>query len=606
MAKSRFQNRDVEEKDKIKMTKERLIVLKWLFSYIKPHFLLFSVGLIFLILSSLTILCFPYLTGKLVDLSMGKTDVYFSKIQDVIIVLMVVLLFQAVFSFLRVYIFAHFTEKIIAQIRSSLFSKLLFLPIPFFENRRVGELSSRVNADISQLHDVFSITFAEFLRQISVLLVGVGILFFISAKLTFFMLATFPFLILIAVFFGKSIRKLSKNTQDELAKSSVIVEEILQSIQIVKIFTNEKFEIKRYNHSLENLKNMAIKSSGLRGLFISLIIFVLFGGIVMILWYGATLVSNGQISIGDMTSFVIYTSIIGASVGGLGDMYGQLQKTVGASERIVEIFKEIPEYDFDNHQLTKKKYQGNIKFSNVDFAYPSRVDVKVLRSINFEIKPNNKIAIVGKSGAGKTTITQLLLKFYKIQQGDILIDDTPINQLNTSELRENIGIVPQEILLFGGTIKENIAYGNPQASDEEIIQAAQKAHALEFIHSFPENWDTIVGERGIKLSGGQKQRIAIARAILKNPPILILDEATSSLDAASEQLVQMALDELMKNRTTIIIAHRLSTIQNVDNILVLHNGSIVEQGNHNELSKIDNGYYQNLLKIQTNHQSESI
>jgi ABC-type multidrug transport system fused ATPase/permease subunit len=396
--------------------------------------------------------------------------------------------------------------------------------------------------------------------------------------------------------FGRFIRKLSKKTQSELASANVIVEETLQSINIVKAFTSELTEVLRYRKSLDKVVKVALKSATYRGAFISFIIFAMFGGIVAVLWYGASLVQEGSMSVGDLLSFVLYTTFIGGSIAGLGDLYGQIQKAIGASERVMEILQEEEEFKIEAKE--KIHLQGAIQFENVKFSYPTRKDVQVLKNLNLSVGAGEKIALVGHSGAGKSTIIQLLMRFYPLGSGQIKVDDQNIESLSITGYRQNIGIVPQEIILFGGSIRENIAYGKPNASDEEIIAAAEKANAWLFIKDFPEGLDTLVGERGVKLSGGQRQRIAIARAILKDPKILILDEATSSLDAESENLVQQALDELMKNRTTIIIAHRLATIRKVDKIFVLKEGQISEQGSHQELLESENGTYSNLVKLQ--------
>ena len=412
------------------------------------------------------------------------------------------------------------------------------------------------------------------------------------------MLATFPVIVIVAFVFGKFIRSLSKKTQDELAAANVIVEETLVSIQTVKAFTSELFETRRYDSALGKVVKIALKAANYRGAFISFIIFALFGGIVGVMWYGATLVSTGEISVGNLLSFILYTTFIGGSIAGLGDLYGQIQKAIGASERVIEILDE------EGEELEKSgieeiiPLEGHIQFNNVRFTYPTRMDIEVLKGVDLTINQGQKVALVGQSGAGKSTIMQLLMKFYVPTSGEITIDGHQINDLPVSAYRKNIGIVPQEVLLFGGSIGENIAYGKPGSSKEEIEKAAEKAYALDFINSFPEGMDTLVGERGVKLSGGQRQRIAIARAILKNPKILILDEATSSLDAESEFLVQKALDELMKNRTTLIIAHRLATIRKVDKIYVLADGQVIEAGTHEELSRNDEGTYSNLVRLQ--------
>ncbi|KAA5548262.1 ABC transporter ATP-binding protein [Adhaeribacter rhizoryzae] len=571
-----------------------------IFSYVKPYRFKFIIGLIFLALSSSTFMVFPALTGQLVDSATGQASRLLKDINLIALGLFGVILLQGIFSFFRIYFFAQVSENAVADIRRSLYAKFVVLPIPFYEQRRVGEITSRITSDVAQLQDTLSITLAELFRQLVTLIVGVIIIMVTSVKLSLFMLATFPVLVLMAFIFGKRIKKLSRATQEEIAKTNVIVEETLQAINVVKAFTNELFEIGRYNRSLSNAVRNALQASYFRGAFVSFIIVGLFGGIILVLWYGASLVEAGELTIGDLVQFIIYTTFIGASVGGLGDMYGKVQSSLGAADRVLEILDEPVE---PTHLPTNPAEQnltiaGNIAYQNVAFSYPTRPDIAVLKDISFGIRAGEKIALVGPSGAGKSTIVSLLMKFYELSSGKILVDGRDINTLNLTQLRQHIGIVPQEVLLFGGSIRENIAYGRPNATDEEIVTAARKANAYDFIQSFPEGLDTLVGERGIKLSGGQRQRIAIARAILKNPAILILDEATSSLDSESEKLVQAAMDELMKNRTSIIIAHRLSTIRKADKILVIENGRIVEQGTHEDLSLNENGLYAHLLKLQ--------
>ncbi len=323
-----------------------------------------------------------------------------------------------------------------------------------------------------------------------------------------------------------------------------------------------------------------------------------FGILVSVMWYGATLVQSNEMKADDLISFILYMVFVGGSIAGLGTLFTQIQSAIGSSERILEIMEEEGETGILSGEKVEA-LDGKITFQSIDFCYPSRPDVDVLKDFNAKIGKGEKVALVGKSGAGKSTIAQILQNFYPTQKGQILIDGLAIDEIGLKKLRANIGIVPQEILLFGGSIKENILYGKPTASQDEIEEAARQANALEFINAFPEGFDTLVGERGVKLSGGQKQRIAIARAVLKNPSILILDEATSSLDAESEHLVQQALELLMEGRTTLIIAHRLTTIRNADNILILKDGKIVESGTHEELLKIEKGNYSNLIKLQT-------
>jgi len=592
MAKRRSQQ---EEGEKRPLNKSGVQKLIGIFRFVLPYRWTFLVGLIALGLSSGTLLSFPYFAGKLLDVAQGKTDFVLTTINQIGLALIGILVVQSVFSFLRVYTFTTVSERTLADLRQHVYSKIIWLPISFFDQRRVGELISRITSDVSTLQDTFTFTLAELLRQLLVLIIGVPMIFILFPRLTIFMLLTFPVLILAALFFGKFIRKLSKKTQDQLATSNVIVEETLHSIAVVKSFTNEVFEVLRYKKSLNEVVNTAIHASKFRGVFISFTIVALFGGIVAVSWYGAYLVQSGEVSVGDLFSFVLYTTFIGGSIAGLGDIYSQLQRSVGASERILEILDQQDEQSPASHHL---KLVGKIEFDQVQFSYPTRSDVTVLKGISFSIQPGEKIALVGPSGSGKSTIINMLMRFYQPSQGEIKVDNRNALDYNLSDFRSNIGIVPQEVILFGGTIRENIAYGKTNATEEEIIEAAKKANAWEFIESFPEKLDTVVGDRGVKLSGGQRQRVAIARAILKDPIILVLDEATSSLDAKSEQLVQEALEKLMENRTTVVIAHRLSTIRKVDKIFVIKDGSIAESGTHTQLASIETGIYSNLLKLQ--------
>ncbi|MBD3629173.1 ABC transporter transmembrane domain-containing protein [Cyclobacterium sp.] len=585
----------LDESEKRKLNKKNLAKLSGIFRFALPYKVSFIAGMVFLFFSSLMLLTFPYVAGKLIDAASGKEWIL-NDINGIAFILLGILLVQSIFSFFRVWLFAQVSERSMRDIRVALYERLLQLPMTFFDKRRTGELISRITSDVSMLQDTFSITLAELLRQVITLLVGIAFLFYTTPRLTLFMLITIPVLVIIAMVFGRFIRKLSKTTQDELAAANVIVEETLQSIVTVKSFTGEAYESRRYRSRLNKVVEVALKAAGFRGAFISFIIFALFGGIVAVIWYGATLVSAGEMSVGDLVSFVLYTTFIGGSIAGLGDIYGQVQKAIGSSERVLEILDEETE-EYESSQ-EERNVAGAISFEKVVFHYPTRPEYRVLDGINFSIAPGEKVALAGHSGAGKSTIIQLLLKFYALSKGDILLDGQSISHWDPQKLRKNIGIVPQEVLLFGGSIRENIRYAKPGASEDEIIAAATQANAWEFIQSFPEGLDTLVGERGIKLSGGQRQRIAIARAILKDPAILVLDEATSSLDAASEALVQEALDQLMKGRTTIIIAHRLATIRKVDRIYVLKAGKIIEEGNHEELSALPDGHYANLVNLQ--------
>ncbi|MGC1242853.1 MAG: ABC transporter transmembrane domain-containing protein [Chryseosolibacter sp.] len=584
----------LSEEDKKRLDKASLRNLAGVFRFMLPYKGLFIVGMVALALSSIILLAFPRLAGELLDVASGK-PAYFETIDQVAIALLLILFIQGIFSFIRVYTFSIVSEKGMADLRQAVYQKVIWLPMTFFDSRRVGEVMSRITTDVATLQDTFSFVLAEMFRQVLTLIFGIGIIFFLAPTLTGFMLITIPVLVITALIFGKYIRKLSRKTQDKLAETNVVVEESLQSIVMVKAFTNELFELNRYTRAIREVVMVAIQSARYRGLFISFIIFALFGGIVAVGWYGASLVQSNELTVGELFSFVFYTSFIGFSIAGLGDIYTQLQRSVGASERVLEILQLSDE---SSTQAESIKLRGEIEYNDVTFAYPGRKDYKVLDGLNFTVRPGEKVALVGRSGSGKSTIINLLMRLYPLNVGTIKVDGKPIEGFNLTAYRKNLGVVPQEVILFGGSIADNIRYGKPGATVDEVREAARQANALDFIESFPERFDTMVGDRGIKLSGGQRQRIAIARAILKDPAILILDEATSSLDAQSEVLVQEALEKLMEGRTSIIIAHRLSTIKKVDRIFVIQEGKLAEMGSHVQLSGLDNGIYNNLLQLQ--------
>jgi ABC-type multidrug transport system fused ATPase/permease subunit len=574
--------------------------VKRLFSLLRfmlPKRNAFIGGMLALTFSSLITLAFPMLLGNLLDSAHPEASL--QKINQIALILLVIFAANAVFSYLRIYLFAVVTEFMLAALRQTTYNHLIRLPLSFFSSRRVGELNSRISADISVLQETFTFTIAQFVRQVITIIGGITLLSFISIQLTLFMLAFVPVVAIGARFFGKSIRKLSHSAQDQVARTNVIVEETLQGIVNVKAFTNEVFESDRYRSSTNEVINIALVGAKKRALFISLIMFSLFSTIIGVIWFGVYLVNKGAgLTAGDLFKFILYTVFIGASISGMADLYSQLQKALGATDSLLDLLEETKEViEIEEYEKDYTKLAGTIELKNVSFSYPSRKDFKVLDEISFEISTGQKIALVGASGAGKTTISSLIYRFYEPDSGEILFDGKDSKQFNLNELRQQMAIVPQEVLLFGGTIGENISYGKPDATMEEIREAAMRANALEFIDSFSDGFETLVGERGVQLSGGQRQRIAIARAILRDPKILILDEATSALDTASESLVQSALDELMKNRTSIIIAHRLSTIRSVDCIFVLENGKIIEKGTHEELIKLIDGKYFNLNQL---------
>ena len=589
----RFKENDLP---KSKITLSALQKAKLIFQFSGKHLWKFYIGLFFLLLTGGTALAFPKLMGLLVDCVNNKDT---AQANFIALSLLGILFMQSIFSFFRLSLFVNFTENTLANLRLALYSNLVKLPMSFFSQKRVGELNSRISSDITQIQDTLTSTIAEFLRQFILIIGGIALLATESFKLTLLMLSVVPLVAVAAVIFGRFIRSYSKKVQDKVAESQVIVEETMQGISIVKAFANEWYEIARYKTQIKEVIQIAIKGGKYRGYFASFIIFCLFGAIVAVVWYGVQLSIAGEMSVGQLISFVLYSTFVGASFGGIAELYAQIQKAIGATERVFELLDETPEkiQGTTAHQSIEK-IKGNVIFKNVAFKYPSRKEMEVLKDVSFTAQFGQKIAIVGPSGAGKSTIASLLLRFYSIAEGSIEIDNKNIYDYDLEQLRGNMSIVPQDVILFGGTIRENIAYGKPNATEEEILAAAQQANAYNFIESFPEKLDTIVGERGVKLSGGQRQRIAIARALLKNPSILILDEATSSLDSESEKLVQEALEILMEGRTSIIIAHRLSTIRSADQILVLDQGIIAEKGTHQELITLENGIYKNLSNLQ--------
>lgn len=580
-----------EDEQKRKFNREGFREAIQTFKYIKPYIGYFIVGMILLVLGSLLFMVLPYLLGQLLDIAEGKSELSFS-MKQVGVGLIAILLVQGLFSYFRVIMFANVSERATADIRKDIYNKLVKLPITFFENNKSGELISRVTADVERFYSIFSVTLAELIRQVIIVIIGVIFLVVTTPRLALVMLLSFPVVMIFAIFFARVIKKHSKLKQEKMAESNSILGESIQSIQIVKAFANEIFEIKKYRGSINEVITVALRFARARAIFSVFIVVVLFGAIFFVIYIGASMVQDGTMTSGDLVSFVAYTFILGGSIASIGNFAPQVLGAVGATERIREILNTEDEIgEMKASDPLELNIKGDIAFVDTEFHYPSRTDVEVLQGININIAAGTKAAIVGPSGVGKSTILQLLLRFYETTGGQIQIDGKSINDYDIRSLRNNMSFVPQEVILFGGTIRENILYGDEHATEEAVIAAAKKSNSWEFITNFPEGLDTLIGERGVKLSGGQRQRIAIARAILKNPAILLLDEATSALDSESEKVVQEALKNLMEGRTSIIIAHRLSTIADVDCIYVLDDGKIIERGRHEELMKIEDGAY---------------
>jgi ABC-type multidrug transport system fused ATPase/permease subunit len=611
-----------DEMPKAKINRDSLKRSARLFKYMGPHRWKFFLGLVFLALTAATALIFPRLMGELMGIISGETGTSLPSLlpdendakflsaggkerlliaaNSVGILLIILFSLQAVFSFFRVVLFSQATENMLARLRQDTFSQMLKMPMTYFSKNQAGDLATRLSSDISQIGDTLTTGIAEFLRQLIIIIGGVTIISFISGKLALIMLAIVPPIAFITVFFGRRLRKHSKAVQEKVGESNIIVNEGLQGIANVKSFTNEGYENSRYRRTTFSIVQEAVRFAISRGFFFSFIIFCLFGSMMVMVWFGVTMTVEEKLTAKQMLSFLFYTVFISASFGGIAEQFAQIQRAVGASDRVFEVLNEQiePVNTNEERERGRLKLRGEVSFQNVAFSYPTRKEFTVLHDISIDVKPGETIAIVGPSGSGKSTTAQLLLRFYDPDKGKIFFDGKDAREYDLTELRENMAIVPQDVLLFAGTIRENIAYGKPGASEAEIVEAAKKANALSFIESFPAGFETKVGDRGIQLSGGQRQRIAIARAVLKNPAILILDEATSSLDSESERLVQEALDQLMVGRTSFVIAHRLSTIRNADKIMVIEKGIVVESGTHDELISIDNGLYRSLSRLQ--------
>jgi ABC transporter fused permease/ATP-binding protein len=591
------------ELPKAKLDRESVRQALELFRYLRPYRGRFGAALAALFTGSLLTLAFPYLAGSIVDAAVlhtkGGGDM--TGVDRTALLLIGILALQAGLAYFHFLSFATVGQRSLVDLRRDTYARLISLPMTFFAQRRVGELASRLSADLIQIEDTLISILPQFIRQSTLLVGGIALIAVTSLKLTGLMLVSLPVLTVVAVVFGRKTRKIAREAQDRLADTATIVEETLQGIVNVKAFANEGYELNRYQVGLGRFLAATLRGARLRAAFIAFIVFALFGSIVLVLWSGARLLQQGEITFGNLTRFILYTTFVAGAMGQFAELYSQLQKAIGATQRVRELLRESGEVEVvlgPAPPSSLPRLQGDVVFDDVHFTYPSRPGVEVLHAISLAATSGQRIAFVGPSGAGKSTLISLLLRLYEPSAGRLLIDGQDARDYRLTELRAQMSMVPQEVLLFGGSIAENIAYGKPGASAEEIEQAARKANAHEFIQTFPEGYATLVGDRGIKLSGGQRQRVAIARAILKNPALLILDEATSSLDSESERLIQEALETLMRGRTSFIIAHRLATVRHVDRIIVIAGGRVVESGTHEELQATHDGVYRRLAALQ--------
>lgn len=589
---------------KAKLSKENFKKSFRLFSYLGKSKWIFVLGMFFVLATAIVGLYFPLMAGKMFGFfgqSNMTPEVFKSTVSGTGLELLILLVVQGLVSFGRVYTFSIVTENILKGLRAETFNKLVQMPMSFFSKNQVADLSSRLSTDINVISEAFTLNITEVIRQT---IVGVGgiilLVNYTGWDVAKWFLVIIPPITVIAILYGRKIRGYSKALQDKISESSIIVSEALTGITSVKAFTNEQLEIGKYNTVTNDIRKFGIKYGIMRGAFFAFIIMCVFGSIFFILYQMLLLKNSGALSSENFGVFMMLSFFVAASLGGLPEQLASIQRALGATDRVFEIIDDKNEeinLAFASND-NSKRVKGDLEFKNIQFTYPTRPDFEVLKNISFSAKAGETIALVGSSGSGKSTLASLALRFYEPNGGEYIIDGKKSKDYQLTELRDQMAIVPQDVLLFGGTIKENILYGKPNATELEVLEAAKQANAYDFIMSFPDKFETLVGDRGIQLSGGQRQRVAIARAVLKNPSILILDEATSSLDSESERLVQEALDKLMVGRTSIVIAHRLSTIRNADKIVVLQKGEVLEMGTHQELINNEAGLYHKLSRLQ--------
>jgi ATP-binding cassette, subfamily B, bacterial MsbA len=568
-----------------------------LLRYVRPYLLWLSLGIVTTLISAGLSLIFPKLFGNLIDASFLKTGTGTGPLDRIVLLLLGIFALVAVLTALQSFLIARVGVRVIADLRRAVFTHLLTLSPRFFASRRTGELTSRLTSDVSTVQGVVSSALSQLLSQAVTLIGAVTLMILTSFQLSLFTLALIPVIIATAFVIGFRIRKAAREVQDRVAAANASAEEAISGVRVVQSFTAEGLEVGRYTDAVEASYRASLARIRLTSLLIGIMTFLAFGSLAGVLWYGGRQVLSGEITPGKLVSFLFYALQVGTSVGGLTGIFSQVQEALGASSRIFELLDIKSDLPAAAVPAAAGRLSGQVRFEDVSFGYGEEISGPTLRGLNLDVQPGQTVALVGPSGAGKSTLVSLLPRFYDVSGGSLKVDGVDVRQLDLAELRSQVGLVPQETLLFSGSVAENILYGRRDATPQEVREAAQAANAEEFIVKLPQGYDTAVGERGVKLSGGQRQRIAIARAILKNPRLLILDEATSALDNESEALVQDALEGLMVGRTSFVIAHRLSTIRAADLIVVMDAGMIVQRGTHDELIA-EGGLYKDLYDLQ--------
>ncbi len=538
------------------------------------------IAMVTLVASAAIGLAFPLVVRELLDAAFLGGDR--ALLDRIALLLLILFTIQGVLNYVQTYYLSATGERAVAGLRRELFEKLLEMPPGFFADRRTGELTSRLTADVGLLQGVLSHQIAEFSRQVLALVGGIVLLTLMQPRLTLTALGVVPLVVGSAVFFGRRLRRMTTGVQDKVADATAVAEEAISQIRTVQSFTQEPMERRRYGDRILESVRAALVRARVRGMFFGVLTFTTFGGIVFVLWQGGVLVLEGTLTAGALVSFLLYTITIAAAIGALASFFSAYQEAVGAAERVFELLETGSLItDPPSPKALPRPVRGEVAFEGVSFRYRDDPDAPwTLRDVDLKVAPGEVVALVGPSGAGKTTLVSLLPRFWDVTDGRIRLDGIDVRELRLADLRGAVGLVPQEPALFSGSVGENIAYGRPGATAADIEAAARAAHAHEFVVRLPQGYATLVGERGVKLSGGQRQRVAIARALLKDPAVLVLDEATSNLDTESERLIEDAMEKLLAGRTTLIIAHRLSTVRRADRLIVLDHGHIVEEGTH--------------------------